>query len=53
MTTEEVGEAVRLYESGLSLSQVAERLQVNQETMRIAILAAGVKIRPPAGAETK
>ena len=40
-----VAEAARLYESGLSLSQVATSLNVNQETMRVAILAAGVVLR--------
>lgn len=49
LTADQVSEAARLYESGLSLSQVAERLQVNQETMRVAIIAVGVKVRPPAG----
>lgn len=38
-------EAARLYEAGLSLSQVAARLKINQETMRTAIIGAGVKIR--------
>ncbi|GAA2021896.1 hypothetical protein GCM10009819_00510 [Agromyces tropicus] len=51
LTAEQVSEAARLYESGLSLSQVAERLTVNQETMRVAILAAGVTLRPPTGPE--
>ncbi|BDI22306.1 hypothetical protein L3i23_10820 [Herbiconiux sp. L3-i23] len=49
MTAEQVSDAARLYESGLSLSQVAKRLDVNQETMRVAIIAAGVTIRPPTG----
>ena len=44
-----VAEAARLYESGLSLSQVAERLDVNQETMRVAIITLGVIVRRPAG----
>lgn len=47
LTTEQVNEAAQLYESGLSLSQVAARLNVNQETMRVAILTAGVILRPP------
>lgn len=51
MTPEQVSEAARLYDSGLSLSQVAERLRVNQETMRVAIRRFGVVLRPPAGAE--
>lgn len=49
LTAEQVSEASQLYESGLSLSQVAEQLQVNQETMRVAIIAAGVMLRPPTG----
>lgn len=49
LTAEQVSEAARLYESGLSLSQVAERVKVNQETMRVAILDAGVMLRPPTG----
>lgn len=49
LTQEQVNEAARLYESGLSLSQVSERLEVNQETMRVAILDAGVTLRPPTG----
>ena len=49
LAPETVVEATRLYGSGLSLSQVAEQLGVNQETMRVAILAAGVSLRAPAG----
>lgn len=49
LTAEQVSEASQLYESGLSLSQLAEQLQVNQETMRVAIIAAGVMLRPPTG----
>ena len=49
MTREQVREAKRRYVSGLSLSQVAEQLGVNQETMRVAILADGVKLRRPTG----
>jgi hypothetical protein len=44
-----VTESVRLYESGLSLSQVAARLEINQETMRVAIINAGAHVRPPTG----
>ncbi len=49
LSPEQVKAAAQLYESGLSLSQVAERLKVNQETMRVAIIAAGVHLRPPTG----
>lgn len=50
LTAKQVSEAARLYNSGLSLSQVAERLKVNQETMRVAIMGSGVTIRPATGA---
>lgn len=46
----QVCDAVGLYTSGLSLSQVAKQLNVNQETMRVAIIGAGVEIRPATGA---
>lgn len=49
MTTDQVSDAARLCESGLSLSQVAKCLNVNQETMRVAIFATGVMLRPPTG----
>ncbi|EPR75415.1 hypothetical protein ADILRU_2281 [Leifsonia rubra CMS 76R] len=35
-------DAARLHESGMSLSQVAERLKVDQGTMREARISAGV-----------
>lgn len=47
LTVEQVSEAARLYESGRSLSQVATELDVNQETMRVAIIKAGVILREP------
>lgn len=49
LTLDQVTEAARLYESGLSLSQVARHLDVNQETMRVAIIATGITLRPPTG----
>jgi len=49
LTPEQVSEATRLYNSGLSLSQVAERLRVNQETMRVALLKSGLALRLPTG----
>lgn len=51
LTAEEVTDAARLYESGSSLSQVATELKVNQETMRVAIIAVGVTLRPPTQAK--
>lgn len=53
LTAEQVREAARLYESGLSLSQVAQQLKVNQETMRAAIIGAGVELRPPSGGRSE
>ena len=51
MTADQVSEAALHYESGLSLSQVAEALDVNQETMRVAIIKAGVVLREPTKAK--
>lgn len=48
---EQVSKAARLYDSGLSLSQVASQLDVNQETMRVAISKAGVALREPTKAK--
>jgi orotate phosphoribosyltransferase-like protein len=53
LAADQVSEAARLYESGLSLSQVAERLKINQETMRVAILQKGVTLRPPTKANAE
>lgn len=47
LTGKQVAQAKRLYKSGLSLSEVAEQMSINQETMRVAIIAAGVRLRPP------
>ena len=46
---EQASEAARLYDSGLSLSEVAERMRINQETMRVATIAVGVSLRPATG----
>lgn len=51
VTAEQVGKAEHVCSSGLSLSQVTKRLEVNQETMRVAIIAAGVTLRPPTQAK--
>ncbi|WP_435527177.1 helix-turn-helix domain-containing protein [Microbacterium aurantiacum] len=51
MTPEQVSEAAQLHEAGLSLSQVAKWLEVNQETMR-TVLKAGVVLREPTKAKT-
>lgn len=51
MTPDQVSQAATLYESGLSLSHVARQLQVNQETMRVAILRAGTVLREPTRAK--
>jgi transposase-like protein len=42
MTHEQVAEAQRLYESGLSLSQVSERLGVNQATVQRTLWRRGL-----------
>jgi transposase-like protein len=53
MTPEQVTEGVQLYvDEELSLSHVAERLGVVQETMRLALLDVGVTLRPKTGGET-
>ena len=39
-------EAGRLYDSGLSLAQVAEQLGVNSSAVRTAVLATGRTMRP-------
>lgn len=49
LADDQIGQAKSLYEAGLSLSEVAEEMQVNQETMRVAIIEAGVELRPPTG----
>lgn len=46
LESSQVSEAARLYKSGMSLSQVADELKLNQGTMRVAILKAGVVLRP-------
>lgn len=51
LRADQVSEAARMYESGQSLSQVAAQLNVNQETMRVAILNAGVVLREPTRAK--
>lgn len=47
LTAKQIKQAVMLYGSGRSLSQVAEDMSVNQETMRVAIIKAGVELRSP------
>jgi transposase-like protein len=49
LTDKQVTLTKRLYESGLSLSEVAQQKFVNQETIRVAIIKAGVKLRPASG----
>lgn len=50
LTANQVTQAKRLCRSGLSLSEVAEQMSVNQETMRVAIVKAGATVRPATGA---
>ena len=52
IAAELVSEPADLYESDLSLSQVARRLDVNQGKVRVAILKAGVPLREPTKARS-
>lgn len=47
LTKNDVVEAVRLYESGLTILQVAEQFDQKYQSMRQALLRAGVVMRPP------
>lgn len=47
LTPEQVPEAVRLYESGLSLVAVGERFEVDKRQVSRALREAGVEIRGP------
>lgn len=49
LTSEQVDRARELYESGGSLSQVATALSLKQDTIRLALKAAGVALRPATG----
>jgi hypothetical protein len=49
LTPRQVADATALYESGRSLSQVAAKTRLKQDTIRVALKAAGVKLRPPTG----
>ena len=53
LTVKQVTQAKRLYESGLWLSEVAEQMFVNQETMRVAIIKAGVLLRASSGGRSQ
>ncbi|MDQ1174993.1 hypothetical protein QE430_003300 [Microbacterium testaceum] len=50
LTPEQVMDATVLHESGRSLSQIAEQQSLKQDTIRLALKAAGVKLRPASGA---
>ncbi|MDZ5144589.1 hypothetical protein [Microbacterium testaceum] len=49
LTSRQVAEAAALYESGYSLSQVATKTSLKQDTIRLALKAVGVKLRSPTG----
>lgn len=49
LTPQQVADAAALYESGCSLSQVAAKMSLKQDTIRLALKAAGVALRPPTG----
>lgn len=42
----ERGQAASLYEAGMTLAQVAERMSIDVDTVRAAVLAQGAQIRP-------
>lgn len=52
MTTEYVTEACGLFRAGLSLRQVADRLDARVGTVRDALLQGDVTLRPATGART-
>jgi hypothetical protein len=49
LTPEQIAQAQELYDAGHSLSQVAAKLSLKQDTIRLALKAAGVQLRPPTG----
>ncbi len=49
LTRKQMADAAALYESGRSLSQVAAKMSLKYDTIRLAFKAAGVKLRPPTG----
>ena len=49
LTPQQVADATAHYERGCSLSQVAAKMSLKQDTIRLALKAAGVKLRPPTG----
>lgn len=49
VTPKQVVDAAALYESGCSLSQVAAKMSLKQDTIRLASKAAGAKLRTPTG----
>ncbi|TDO51526.1 hypothetical protein EV643_103265 [Kribbella sp. VKM Ac-2527] len=44
---DDVDEAIRLYEGGLTLKQVGAKLYVDGETVRLALRQAGIQLRRP------
>jgi hypothetical protein len=50
LTSEEVGEATRLYQSGKSLLKVGDHFGVAADTVALALMKAGVVIRKRRGA---
>lgn len=49
LTDEQVVEAATLYNTGLTLAQLAERLSVGQETIRRELVASCHRLRPRGG----
>jgi len=49
MTAADIARAAELYQEGRSLSQIQAILRFAHDTVRKAILSAGVQLRPPTG----
>lgn len=49
LTPQQVIDAAALYQSERSLRQVAAKMSSKQDTIRLALKSAGVKLRPPKG----
>jgi hypothetical protein len=47
LPADRLGEAIRLYESGLSLKAVGQRLGCSSDAVRRSLLAAGITMRAP------
>lgn len=46
LNTEQIDQAVRLYQSGMSLARIGDRFDVNATTVRTRLIQRGVTMRP-------